>query len=386
MKCSVCIAALMLAANCLRAELVSAERTQIFNQRNFPGSWTLTTNQDNTVTATENAIRRQSDEVFRRVLTLRQVSSGQLTDKQLSEAMTTWPLNDFAVTPELLNEMRHAAGETDIRNFIKQYRPPAIPYTSETAAKKTGAEKFECVEFAEDLVAQARAKGIPAEMVGILFDGQATGHACAGFPTTGGKVLYFDSTPGAGQISRRARESWVEIGQPYREAGGGELAGAGKHPVVQIMPDMNQLEKIIGINSATAVAQSLLVVAEEAEAQVTGVEYAGTNTLQVSAAQLAKWNRAAQKMADDNAISQKIQKQLADDASQKAAAKALQQEEKLAMAGDTFGLLRMGERYLSGDGVAKDSAKARIYLQRAADAGSPTAAEDLQRLAQAMAE
>jgi len=50
--------------------------------------------------------------------------------------------------------------------------------------------------------------------------------------------------------------------------------------------------------------------------------------------------------------------------------------------GDMFGLLRMGERYRDGDGVEKDLGKAREYLQKAADAGSPTAKEELANLKQ----
>jgi hypothetical protein len=65
------------------------------------------------------------------------------------------------------------------------------------------------------------------------------------------------------------------------------------------------------------------------------------------------------------------------DAPKKAALKANQQE---ADKGDAYGLLRMGERYRDGDGVEKDLAKARDYLQKAADAGSSTAKEELTHL------
>jgi TPR repeat protein len=44
------------------------------------------------------------------------------------------------------------------------------------------------------------------------------------------------------------------------------------------------------------------------------------------------------------------------------------------------GLLRMGERYRDGDDVPKDLGKAKVYLQKAADAGSSTAAEELKKL------
>ncbi len=59
---------------------------------------------------------------------------------------------------------------------------------------------------------------------------------------------------------------------------------------------------------------------------------------------------------------------------------ALKSNQEAAAKGDSYGLLRMGERYRDGDGVEKDLAKARDYLQKAADAGSPTAKEDLSKL------
>jgi len=49
----------------------------------------------------------------------------------------------------------------------------------------------------------------------------------------------------------------------------------------------------------------------------------------------------------------------------------------LADKGDAAGMLRMGEIYRDGYGVEKDLAKAKIYLQKAADAGSPTAVDEL---------
>jgi hypothetical protein len=63
-----------------------------------------------------------------------------------------------------------------------------------------------------------------------------------------------------------------------------------------------------------------------------------------------------------------------------ASAKALKYNQDLADKGDPTGLLRMGERYRDGDGVEKDLVKAKSFLQRAADAGSPTAAEELKNL------
>lgn len=365
------IGILPLTVNCLRAD-VSFTGLQTFNAQNYPGQWTLTTNQAGDITAIENAIRRQGDEVFRRVLSLQAVTDEPSAGNWLADAMT----------PALLGDLHNAASEMDIRNFIRQYRPPAIPYTSEAAAEKTGREKFNCVEFAEDLVAQARAKNIPAEVVGIQFAGKTIGHACAGFPTAEGGVLYFDSTPGAGEISRRAHEARVEVGEPYHRAGGGELAGVERRPITQIMPDLNQLEKTAGSNLDEPISGPLLVVENESRAPVAGIEYAGPATLQVSDAQLLKWNQAALEIAVAQAGRREIQQRADEVAARKAAAKALQEDEKLAGEGDVFGELRMGERYLSGDGVGKNSSKARIYFQSAADSGSLTAVEELSRLSE----
>jgi hypothetical protein len=65
---------------------------------------------------------------------------------------------------------------------------------------------------------------------------------------------------------------------------------------------------------------------------------------------------------------------------QAAAARVLKMNQDAAAKGDAYGLLRMGERYRDGDGVEKDLAKAKEYFQKAADAGSPTAAEELSKL------
>ncbi|MES1180871.1 MAG: SEL1-like repeat protein, partial [Verrucomicrobiota bacterium] len=68
------------------------------------------------------------------------------------------------------------------------------------------------------------------------------------------------------------------------------------------------------------------------------------------------------------------------DAKAKANAAALKSNQAAAAKGDMFGLLRMGERYRDGDGVQKDLSTARDYLQRAAEAGSPTAKDELSKL------
>ena len=73
-------------------------------------------------------------------------------------------------------------------------------------------------------------------------------------------------------------------------------------------------------------------------------------------------------------------KSKADAAKKSVSDRVLKANQDAAGRGDAYGLLRMGERYRDGEGVDKDLAKARDYLQRAADAGSPTAADDLKKL------
>src|ERR1700691_57037 len=94
---------LLLGSSLLPATLSAAE---LFSPVNFPGAWTLVTNSDATITATESAIHRQGRVVFSRVLELQAV-----------------PVEIPAVNPG-------AATESDIRHFIADYRSPEIPYTS----------------------------------------------------------------------------------------------------------------------------------------------------------------------------------------------------------------------------------------------------------------
>jgi hypothetical protein len=117
---------------------VDARTAGIFDAQNYPGAWTLVTNPDSTITATEAAVHRQGAEVYSRVLQLN------------------------AVAEEISRTDSGAATQADIRQCISGYRPPAIPYTSEAAAEKTGQERFTCLEFAEDLVNQADAVNLPA--------------------------------------------------------------------------------------------------------------------------------------------------------------------------------------------------------------------------------
>jgi TPR repeat protein len=60
--------------------------------------------------------------------------------------------------------------------------------------------------------------------------------------------------------------------------------------------------------------------------------------------------------------------------------RALKMNQDLADKGDAYGLLRMGERYRDGDGVAKNLPKAREYFTKAVAAGSPSAQEELDSL------
>jgi hypothetical protein len=60
--------------------------------------------------------------------------------------------------------------------------------------------------------------------------------------------------------------------------------------------------------------------------------------------------------------------------------RALQFNQDLAAKGDSFGLLRMGERYRDGDGVEKDLVKSRGYFTKAVAAGDPSAADELAKL------
>src|SRR5258708_2890333 len=101
-----------------------------FDAQHFSGHWTLVTNQDATITATGSVVLRHGDEVFRQVLLLK------------------------AVPVEAAGQPQKNT-EAEARNFISHYRPPPIPYTSAKTAQKTGAEKFNCLEFAEDIVIQA---------------------------------------------------------------------------------------------------------------------------------------------------------------------------------------------------------------------------------------
>ena len=334
----------------------------LFDLQHFPGPWTLVTNRDATITATGTAILRRGDEVYQRVLLLKAV-----------------PLE--AGSQSLKSSAAY------IRDFIRHYRPPPIPYTSENTARKTGLEKFNCLEFAEDIVIQAESNGIPAEVVGIKFRGKLVGHACAGFPTADGPTLYFDSTPGNGHVSHGAHEARVELGKPYRRADGGLLAGGVENlPITKIIPVSKPMDIAAslldqGDSSVPAAGTRLLVVGEKPQ-PADGIDYAGPDTLKISPAQLDRWNQAAEETLAAQVGRMETLRKAGQAAANKLAAIALAENERLAAQGDAYGELRMGERCLSGDGVAKDVFKARDYLQRAAEQGSPTAIDELARLNQ----
>lgn len=71
----------------------------------------------------------------------------------------------------------------------------------------------------------------------------------------------------------------------------------------------------------------------------------------------------------------------AEDAKKRAiTARVVKDNQEAADRGDVIGLLRMGERYRDGNGVERDLAKARDYLQRAAAKGSDSAQDELDLL------
>jgi len=330
----------------------------LFDPDNFPGAWTITTNAGGTVCATETAIHRQGLEVYSRVLDLQPA-----------------PVELAPVNPG-------AAPETTVRRFIAAYRPPPIPYTSERTALRTGREKFNCLEFAEDLVKQSVANGLPAQVIGIKFKDEWTGHAVAGFPTAEGRTLYFDSTPGAGQISHAAHEAQVEVGQPYKRSGGGELAVVGHLPISEIIPvtKLFKLADSLVDDGNAGMISGRWAVTGIRRVPASGIDYADTNTLVISDAQLARWDAAAAPVLAGLTNRERALALVTQSAAAGAAARALALNEEMAARNDPYGQLRMGERYLKGDGVQKNPALGRAYLRQAADQGSPTAIEELQRL------
>jgi TPR repeat protein len=175
----------------------------------------------------------------------------------------------------------------------------------------------------------------------------------------------------------------VQVGQPYSRIGGGQRAGVGKLPISEIVPvtRLIELANHFTDNQNFSPVKTTLVVANEYHVQAVGIDYAGPDTLQVSDDQLAKWKKAANEALAVQAYQQEQEKSALQNASAQAAARALAENEKLAAEHDVYGQLRMGQRYLTGEGVEKNPAKARFYLQQAADQGSPTAIQELKTLA-----
>jgi TPR repeat protein len=122
-----------------------------------------------------------------------------------------------------------------------------------------------------------------------------------------------------------------------------------------------------------------VVVAEKYQ-QAEGIDYSGPDTLKISDAQLDRWNQAAGEILAAKASKLEAQKNAEQLVANTLAVKTLAENERLAAQGDAYGELRMGERYQAGDGVAKDIFKARDFLQRAAEQGSQTATDELNRL------
>ena len=100
-----------------------------------------------------------------------------------------------------------------------------------------------------------------------------------------------------------------------------------------------------------------------------GLDYGTVVWLSVTKEQQAAADAAAQ-AARDAAAEKK----------RKAGEAALKYHQDLAAKGDEYGLLRMGERYATGDGVPQDKAQAKALLTQAAAIGNKDAQAALSRL------
>jgi len=99
----------------------------------------------------------------------------------------------------------------------------------------------------------------------------------------------------------------------------------------------------------------------------------------LSLEEISKLEMAAAKSYQSNLVNAKLKAAVE---KKHAAEMALKANESAAATGDAYGLLRMGERYRDGEGVAKDLAQARNFLHQAALKGSDTAARELAALPQ----
>ena len=78
---------------------------------------------------------------------------------------------------------------------------------------------------------------------------------------------------------------------------------------------------------------------------------------------------AATQVASQSKTADELKRKGAD-AISSAKERALKMNQQAADQGDGYGLMRMGERYRDGEGVEKDPAKARAYLEKAVAVGS----------------
>ena len=350
-----CCSWLFLVCLCAQAQDASLP---IYHLQVFADGWTLLTNEDYTVQATDHSISRDGNEVYNRV----------------------WRLK-----PVVIKSGVSIATPAAVRAFIHDYRPPPIAYTTPARARQKGTETFECMEFANDIVVKAASNNIASEIVGIQFENQPVGHACAGFPTTDGNVLFYDSTPSEYRISRHAYEAYVTVGQPYRRADGAEVGdGLGRTPISDIVPVSGLVasgpQYLDPPKPLTITPNTIFIVENEDRVQVPGILYDDTNGFTVSQAQIDQWNETLAAIREKKKKQQEVEISQIDDESARTAARVLRNTERAAAEGDTFAELRMGQRYREGDGVPKDLDKARKFLQQAADQGSPTAVEELLHL------
>lgn len=103
----------------------------------------------------------------------------------------------------------------------------------------------------------------------------------------------------------------------------------------------------------------------------------GTEPTPVELRKAAEEANEAQKAQNEIILKQKAVIQLKAAA---ADARAVKLNQEAADKGDAYGLFRMGERYLKGESVEKDEAKAKDYLQKAADKGNLSAKAMLDKL------
>jgi TPR repeat protein len=91
-------------------------------------------------------------------------------------------------------------------------------------------------------------------------------------------------------------------------------------------------------------------------------------------------DKIEQQAEADAAAKAELKKAADEQRAEQGKTRALKLNQDAAAKGDAYGLLRMAERYRDGDGIEKDSAKAKEYFQKAVEAGSPSAAAELESL------